>query len=64
MAGIDIDTGEIMLARYLCDKNPKNPIDAVIGHHPDGRALADLGVVMDLQIDTLHQAGVPVNVVV
>lgn len=62
MAGIDIDTSELMVARYLSNHNPKGPIDAVIGHHPEGKALADLGDVMDLQVDVLSQIGVPVNV--
>jgi hypothetical protein len=62
MAGIDIDTSELMVARYLSNHNPDSTVDAVIGHHPNGKALADLWDVMDLQIDVLSQAGVPVNV--
>jgi len=62
MAGIDIDSAEIMLAKHISDCNPESPIDAVLGHHPEGKALADLGEVMDLQIDTLAQAGIPVNI--
>ncbi|HAV11275.1 MAG TPA: NGG1p interacting factor NIF3 [Candidatus Moranbacteria bacterium] len=62
LAGVDIDSAEMMIARYHSNHNPKNPIDAVIGHHPDGKALADLGEVMDLQVDILSQVGVPVNV--
>ncbi|EKE25921.1 MAG: hypothetical protein ACD_5C00004G0002 [uncultured bacterium] len=62
MAGIDIDTGELMMARYLANHNPKNPIDLVIGHHPEGKALADLSDVMHLQADVYAQYGVPINV--
>jgi hypothetical protein len=62
MAGIDIDSAELMTARYLSNHNPKHPIDAVIAHHPDGRALADLAGVMDLQADVLSQYGVPINI--
>lgn len=62
MAGIDIDSAELMVARYLSNHNPKNPIDAVIAHHPDGKALADLAEVMDLQAEVLAQYGVPINI--
>jgi len=62
MVGIDIDTAEIMMARYLSNHNPKNPIDAIICHHPIGKTLADLGEVMPVMIDLMHSHGVPVNV--
>lgn len=62
MVGIDIDTSELMMARYLANHNPKNPIDLVIGHHPEGKALADLADVMDVQVHILAQAGVPINI--
>jgi hypothetical protein len=62
MAGIDIDSAELMVARYLSNHNPKNPIDLVIAHHPDGKAFADLAGVMDLQVDMLAQCGVPINI--
>jgi putative NIF3 family GTP cyclohydrolase 1 type 2 len=62
MAGIDIDTSELMMARYLSEHNPKKPIDLVIGHHPEGKALADLADVMHLQADVYAQYGVPINV--
>ena len=56
LVGIDIEVGEILLAKELGD------IDLVISHHPLGRALADLHEVMELQIDVLNQYGVPVNI--
>lgn len=62
MAGIDIDSSELMIARYLSNHNPKNPIDLVIGHHPEGKALADLSDVMHIQADMLSQYGVPINI--
>lgn len=62
MAGIDIDTSELMMARYLSNHNPKSPIDLVLGHHPEGKALADLSDVMHLQADVYSQYGVPINV--
>ncbi|EKE19140.1 MAG: hypothetical protein ACD_9C00123G0002 [uncultured bacterium] len=62
MAGIDIDSSELMVARYLSNHNPKNPIDLVIGHHPEGMALPGLADVMELQADVLAQYGVPINI--
>ncbi|HEX8974303.1 MAG TPA: NGG1p interacting factor NIF3 [Patescibacteria group bacterium] len=63
MVGIDIDPAEIMMARYLSNHNPKNPIDAVICHHPIGKTLADLGETMHMMVDLLAMHGIPVNVV-
>lgn len=62
MAGIDTDPAEVIAARHLSDHNPKRPIDAVIGHHPIGKSLADMGDVMEMMIDLMHAYGVPVNV--
>lgn len=59
MVGIDIETPEVLLADRLREKGHK--IDALFIHHPEGRALADLDKVMDLQIDIMAQVGVPVN---
>lgn len=55
MAGIDIDTAEIMLAEEL-------DIETVIAHHPIGMGLAGLDDVMHLQADVLAQYGVPINI--
>ncbi len=60
MAGIDADASEILIADRLSEKGKK--VDLVIGHHPSGHALASLYEVMDLQIDTFADAGVPINV--
>lgn len=60
MVGIDIETPEILLADRLRENGEK--IDALMLHHPEGRALGDLEKVMPLQIDMLSLAGVPVNV--
>jgi hypothetical protein len=59
MVGIDIETPELLLLDHLSKKGKK--IDAVMLHHPEGRALADLEKVMPLQIDLLAGVGVPVN---
>jgi len=60
LCGVDMETPEILLADRLREKG--EPIDAVIAHHPEGKAQAALHGVMDLQVDLLHRAGVPVNV--
>lgn len=60
MAGIDIESGEVVLADRLGEKGKK--IDLLIGHHPAGHSLANMHEVMDLQIETFAAAGVPVNV--
>ncbi len=61
MAGIDIDTAELIMARYLNDHSGKG-LDLVLGHHPLGRALADLSGVMHLQAEVLNLYGVPINI--
>lgn len=60
LAGIDMESGEVVLAERLGEKGKK--IDLVIGHHPAGHSLASMHEVMDLQIETFADAGVPVNV--
>jgi hypothetical protein len=56
MAGIDIDTAELLLADKIGD------IDLVIAHHPEGAALAELAAVMDLQAEVLAKYGLPINI--
>ncbi len=60
LVGIDMTTGEVVLADRLGEKGKK--IDLIIGHHPRGRALAELHDVMHLQEETLRGLGVPINV--
>ena len=60
MAGIDFDTGEVVLADRLNEKG--EGIDLLIAHHPAGGALASLHEVMDLQVDLMASYGVPINV--
>lgn len=60
MAGIDVDTAEVVLADRLNQKG--EGIDLLIAHHPAGAALASLHEVMDLQVDLLASYGVSVNV--
>ena len=59
LVGIDMETQEVLLADRLREKGMK--IDAIMTHHPEGRALADLDKVMPVQVDVYAQAGVPVN---
>jgi len=60
LVGVDIDTDEVLLARELERMGKK--IDLIIAHHPEGRALADLHEVMDLQTSVLASAGMPENI--
>lgn len=60
LVGIDITTGEILLADRLADRGKK--IDLVLGHHPRGKAMAELHDVMHLQEEFLRSLGVPINI--
>lgn len=60
MAGIDFETGEVVLADRLNEKG--EGIDLMIAHHPAGGALSSLHEVMDLQVDLMASYGVPINV--
>ncbi|MEK7189255.1 MAG: NGG1p interacting factor NIF3 [Patescibacteria group bacterium] len=62
LVGVDIDTGEVMLANELNRRDPEHPIDLIIGHHPLSGGLAGLHEVMDLQIELLAHYGVPINI--
>ncbi len=57
MVGIDIETPEILLAHEWRRQGKR--LDALMAHHPEGRALADLEKVVPLQIDLLKRCGVP-----
>lgn len=60
LAGIDITTGEVLLADRLSEKGEK--IDLIIGHHPRGIGLNKLHGVMHLQKNVLEEWGVPINI--
>ena len=60
LAGIDMEVGEVLLADRLREKG--TPIDLIIAHHPEGRALAALYEVMGMQAGILLKYGVPINV--
>jgi len=60
LTGIDIEVGEVLLADRLREKG--RPVDLIIAHHPEGKALADLSEVMGMQAEILEIFGVPINV--
>lgn len=60
LVGVDIEVGEVMLADRLSEKG--RPIDLILAHHPEGKALAEMHEVMHLQEDILARFGVPINV--
>ena len=59
LAGIDIETPEVLLAKEL---SRGKPIDLLLSHHPIGPAFAGLHEVMDLQAEIFAQYGVPINI--
>ncbi len=56
LAGIDMETPEILLADALNKRGRK--IDLILSHHPEGFALSALHGVMNIQLDVLESAGV------
>lgn len=60
LVGVDIEVGEVLLADRLAQKG--KPVDLIMSHHPEGKALAALHDVMHLQEDLLARFGVPINV--
>jgi putative NIF3 family GTP cyclohydrolase 1 type 2 len=60
LTGIDVDTGEVVLADRLTEKGKR--IDLILAHHPSGRAGAGFWGVMHMQADILNQLGIPINV--
>jgi hypothetical protein len=59
LGGIDMNTGEILLADRLREKGVA--IDAVYTHHPEGWGLTKLDDVMEVQADIWAQFGVPIQ---
>ena len=60
MAGIDIETPEVLLADRLRQKGHR--IDLLLAHHPEGIAQAALHDVMHIQADMMEIVGVPINI--
>ncbi|HUL39198.1 MAG TPA: NGG1p interacting factor NIF3 [Methanomassiliicoccales archaeon] len=61
LMGIDIGPGEVLIADRLREKGRK--VDAVIGHHPLGKARGIFPEVMHVQENMYHDYGVPINVI-
>lgn len=60
LVGIDMEIGEVLLADRLRERG--RPIDLILAHHPEGRAMANLYDVMDMQSGILLKYGVPINI--
>lgn len=60
MTGIDISGDEVLLASQLGERGKK--IDLIIAHHPLGLSYAALNDVMDMLVEELIKAGLPVHV--
>lgn len=60
LVGIDAEMNELLLADRLIAKGKK--IDLVFGHHPEGKAFADLVGVMDMLEDLYNRLGVPIHI--
>ena len=60
LLGIDMEVGEVLLADRLNERGRK--IDLIVSHHPEGRAMARLYDVMDMQSGILLKYGVPINI--
>ncbi|MEA4977990.1 MAG: hypothetical protein VB016_05525 [Methanomassiliicoccaceae archaeon] len=60
MWGIDIGTGEMLLADRLREKG--QTISAVVAHHPTGMSKVPFPEVMRMQTDMYASEGVPINV--
>jgi hypothetical protein len=59
LVGIDIDTSELLLADRI---RQSKGLDLILSHHPQGKALAGLYGVMQMQVDILRSAGIPERV--
>jgi putative NIF3 family GTP cyclohydrolase 1 type 2 len=60
IAGIDIETQELLLAKNLLNIGTK--IDLVIAHHPEGYAYSTFYSVIGMQTDILNKQGIPINI--
>lgn len=60
MWGIDIGTGEVLLADRLREKD--SGITGIVGHHPLGLAKTPFPEVMGMQTEMYHECGIPINV--
>jgi putative NIF3 family GTP cyclohydrolase 1 type 2 len=56
MAGIDMETPELLLAKQMGD------IDLVLSHHPEGLGLSGIPDTMHMQAEVLANYGIPINI--
>jgi len=61
LVGIDVGPAEMLIADRLREKGHR--VDAVIGHHPLGKARSIFPEVMHVQEVMYHEHGVPINVI-
>jgi hypothetical protein len=61
LVGIDVGPAEMLIADRLREKGKR--VDAVIGHHPLGKARSIFPEVMHVQEVMYHEHGVPINVI-
>lgn len=61
LVGIDMEVGEVLLAHAI-NQSGGQRVDAILSHHPEGRAYASFYRVMGVQADILNRFGVPINV--
>jgi hypothetical protein len=59
VVGIDMETSEFLLIDHLRRNGQR--IDGALIHHPEGRALADLPLIMPMLVDMLAESGLHVN---
>lgn len=59
LVGVDVGPAELLLADRLNQKGAA--INLAISHHPQGRAYANFYQVMDLQVESFIDCGIPVS---
>ncbi len=60
LVGIDMEVSEVLLAEALTRRGTK--IDAILAHHPEGKAYANFYEVMGMQSDIFSSFGVTISV--
>ncbi len=60
LTGIDLEVQEVLLADRL--RSAGEPVNMLLTHHPEGKALAALSDVMAMQADIWKKHGVPINI--
>ena len=59
---IDVEWPEILLVNEYNKKNPNSPIDVIMGHHPEGKALLDIYKLQKSVAPFVgYNTGIPIN---